>query len=150
MIQAPRGVPTASTSLTSSTLTPAALLRACTTKSESGTMREPHRTVLVAISSQRILVPQPNAGPFLLGVVYNDVNHNNFYDIGEGIGGVTITPSSGGYYAVSSSSGGYAIPIGTSGTIMVTASGSRFWPDHQDSDSYWRKRQTGLHCFRPS
>lgn len=70
----------------------------------------------------------PSAGPFLLGVVYNDVNHNNFYDIGEGIGGVSITPSSGGYYAVSSSSGGYAIPIGTSGTITVTASGPGFGP----------------------
>ena len=70
----------------------------------------------------------PSAGPFLLCVVYNDVNHNNFYDIGEGVGGVTITPSSGGYYAVSSSSGGYAIPIGTSGTITVTASGPGFGP----------------------
>jgi len=70
----------------------------------------------------------PSAGPFLLGVVYNDVNNNNFYDIGEGLGGVTITPSSGSYYAVSSSSGGYAIPIGTSGTITVTASGPGFGP----------------------
>jgi hypothetical protein len=70
----------------------------------------------------------PSPGPFLLGVVYNDVNHNNFYDIGEGIGGVSITPSSGGYYAVSSSSGGYAIPIGTSGTITITASGPGFGP----------------------
>ena len=67
------------------------------------------------------------SGPFLLGVVYNDRN-NNFYDIGEGIAGVTITPSSGGYYAVSSSSGGYAIPIGMSGTITVTASGPGFDP----------------------
>ena len=69
-----------------------------------------------------------NTGPFLLGVVYNDVNNNNFYEIGEGIGGVTITPSSGGYYAISSASGGYAIPIGTSGTITVTASGPGFGP----------------------
>lgn len=70
----------------------------------------------------------PSAGPFLLGVVYNDMNHNNFYDIGEGIAGVTITPSTGGYFAVSSSSGGYAIPIGMSGTITVTASGPGFGP----------------------
>jgi hypothetical protein len=69
-----------------------------------------------------------NSGPSLLGVVYNDANHNNFYNIGEGIAGVTITPSSGTYYAVSSSSGGYAIPIGTSGTITVTASGPGFGP----------------------
>jgi len=65
---------------------------------------------------------------FLLGVVYNDANGNNFYDIGEGIGGVTITTSNGGYYAVSSSSGGYAIPIATSGTITVTATGPGFGP----------------------
>ncbi len=67
-------------------------------------------------------------GPFLLGVVYNDGNGNNFYDIGEGMAGVTITPSTGGYYAISSSSGGYAIPIGASGTITVTASGQGFGP----------------------
>src|SRR5208282_304037 len=50
------------------------------------------------------------------------------YDIGEGISGVTITPNTGTYYAVSSTSGGYAIPIGTSGTITVTASGPGFGP----------------------
>jgi hypothetical protein len=66
-------------------------------------------------------------GPFLLGVVYDDLN-NNFYDIGEGIPEVTITTSNGNYYAVSSSVGGYAIPIGTSGTITVTASGPGFGP----------------------
>jgi hypothetical protein len=69
-----------------------------------------------------------NSGPLLLGVVYNDMNRNNFYDIGEGIAGVTITTSSGTYYAISSSSGGYAIPIGTSGTITITASSSGFGP----------------------
>jgi uncharacterized protein YkwD len=69
---------------------------------------------------------QYNAGPFLLGVVYNDLNGNNFYDAGEGMAGITITPSTGSYYAISTSSGGYAIPIGTSGTITVTASGPGF------------------------
>jgi hypothetical protein len=69
-----------------------------------------------------------NGGPFLLGVVYNDANHNNFYNIGEGIAGVTITATSGTYFAISSTSGGYAIPIGTSGTITVTASGPGFGP----------------------
>jgi len=69
-----------------------------------------------------------NAGPFLLGVVYNNADGSNFYEVGSGIAGVTITPSSGSYYAVSSSSGGYAIPIGSSGTITVTASGPGFGP----------------------
>jgi hypothetical protein len=66
--------------------------------------------------------------PLLTGVIYNDANGNNFYDIGEGISGVTVTPSSGNYYAISSSSGGYAFPIPTSGTITVTASGNGFGP----------------------
>jgi hypothetical protein len=69
-----------------------------------------------------------NTGPYLLGVVYNDMNNNDFYDIGEGIAGVTITTSNGIYYAVSSTAGGYAIPIATSGTITVTASGPKFGP----------------------
>lgn len=82
-----------------------------------------------SISSAFITVDfgaQYNEGPFLLGVVYRDLNGNNFYDPGEGVGGVTITPSTGSYYAISTSSGGYALPIGTSGTITVTASGPGF------------------------
>ena len=67
-----------------------------------------------------------SVGPFLVGVVYNDADGDNFYDIGEGISGIQITPNGGSYYAVSSTSGGYAFPIGTSGTITVTASGSVF------------------------
>jgi hypothetical protein len=69
-----------------------------------------------------------STGPFLLGVVYNNADGSNFYEAGNGIAGVTITPSTGSYYAVSSSSGGYAIPIGSSGTITVTASGAGFGP----------------------
>ncbi len=62
---------------------------------------------------------------FLVGVVYKDNNNNNFYDPGEGLANVTITPSKGTYYAVTSSSGGYAIPItGLSGSITVTAEGT--------------------------
>jgi len=61
--------------------------------------------------------------PFIVGVVYNDMNGNSFYDPGEGLGGVTIMPSSGQYYAVTSSSGGYAIPCPTSGSWSITASG---------------------------
>ncbi len=65
-------------------------------------------------------------GSFLVGVIYNDADDDNFYDIGEGVSGVQIVPSEGSYYAVSSTSGGYAFPIGNSGTMTVTASDSRF------------------------
>lgn len=61
--------------------------------------------------------------PFIVGVVYRDLNSNNFYDPGEGMPGVTIMPSSGQYYAITSGSGGYAIPCPKSGSMSVTASG---------------------------
>ena len=68
------------------------------------------------------------AGPqnFILGVVYNDANHNGICDPGEGVSGVTITPTGGSYYAVSSTSGGYAIPYNGSGTVTVKATGGPF------------------------
>lgn len=62
---------------------------------------------------------------YILGVVYRDRNGNGFYDIGEGLAGVTITPSRGNYYAVTSTSGGYAIPVtGLTGSITLTAQGA--------------------------
>lgn len=68
-----------------------------------------------------------STGPFLVGVVINDGDDDGFYDIGEGMSGVTITLSSGSFNAVTASAGGYALPIsglGAAGTeIVVTASG---------------------------
>ncbi|HYG77380.1 MAG TPA: fibronectin type III domain-containing protein [Planctomycetota bacterium] len=60
---------------------------------------------------------------FLVGVVYNDTNNNGFYDVGEGIPNITVTPDTGTYYAVTGAAGGYAIPVGSSGTINVSLSG---------------------------
>ncbi len=60
---------------------------------------------------------------YILGVVYIDKNNNNFYDIGEGVAGVTVKPSRGSFHAVSSASGGYAIPYSGAGSITVVASG---------------------------
>ncbi|MES2764252.1 MAG: CAP domain-containing protein [Bacteroidota bacterium] len=62
---------------------------------------------------------------FLTGVVFKDNNNNGFYDVGEGVSGVTVTPSKGTFYAITSSSGGYAIPMtNVSGPVSVTASGT--------------------------
>lgn len=61
---------------------------------------------------------------YILGVVYADANSNGFYDIGEGLAGVKVSPPDGVYYATTSTSGGYALPYtGGSGTFAVTASG---------------------------
>jgi uncharacterized protein YkwD len=59
--------------------------------------------------------------PFITGVVYNDTNGNGKYDIGEGLGGVTITVASVGS-TTSFDSGGYRIAVDP-GTYTVTASG---------------------------
>ena len=59
-------------------------------------------------------------GSFLQGVVYNDVNENGRYDLGEGAPGVNVTPNRGGYYTVTSASGGYAVPMANhSGPVDV-------------------------------
>ncbi|MDB5034427.1 MAG: hypothetical protein JWQ98_1668 [Chlorobi bacterium] len=62
-------------------------------------------------------------GHFLTGVVYRDENKNGIYDVGEGLAGVQVMPSSGTYYAVTSSSGGFTIPFSGTGKMMITASG---------------------------
>ena len=59
--------------------------------------------------------------PILTGVVYNDANHNGRYDLGEGLGGVTITVSGVGS-TTTWDSGGYSFPLDP-GTYTVTASG---------------------------
>jgi len=51
------------------------------------------------------------ATPFVTGVAYYDFNGNNFYDPGEGIGGVTVNVEGASYHAVTASSGGYAVPV---------------------------------------
>ena len=48
---------------------------------------------------------------FIVGTVWNDIDWDGMYDPNEGIGGVTVTPDSGTYYAITSNSGGYAIPV---------------------------------------
>ena len=61
--------------------------------------------------------------PFITGVIYSDRNGNQFYDIGEGITGVTVTVSGSAWYAVSASAGGYSVPVPGDGIYTVTFSG---------------------------
>ena len=59
---------------------------------------------------------------FLVGTVWNDTDENGRYDPGEGIGGVTVMPDAGTYYAITADSGGYAIPV-DAGSYEVIFSG---------------------------
>jgi serralysin len=60
---------------------------------------------------------------FLTGVVINDLNGNQFYDLGEGVGGasITATGTSGTFTATSWEAGGYNLAL-PSGSYTVTFS----------------------------
>ena len=60
-----------------------------------------------------------SAVPLITGVVYYDFNNNSFYDVGEGIGGVTVQVPGSTYFAVTASSGGYTVPVTTNGTYTI-------------------------------
>ncbi|MCB1492327.1 MAG: hypothetical protein KDJ77_11120 [Rhodobiaceae bacterium] len=62
--------------------------------------------------------------PQLLGVVINDIDNDDFYDIGEGMGGVTVSISDGTntYQTTTWSSGGWQIEV-PQGSYTITYSG---------------------------
>ena len=64
--------------------------------------------------------------PLITGVAYYDANTNNFYDIGEGIGGVNVTVSGTTTQAITAQSGGYAVPVSGNGNYTVTFSAPGF------------------------
>jgi hypothetical protein len=67
------------------------------------------------------------AGPgdrFLTGVVYNDADHNQKFDLNEGLAGVTVT-AGGGRVTTTNAAGGWSIKV-PSGTYTVMASGASY------------------------
>jgi uncharacterized protein YkwD len=64
------------------------------------------------------------ATPLVTGVAYYDLNGNGFYDVGEGIGGVTVTVDGAAHHGVTANSGGYAVPVPGNGTYTVRFDGS--------------------------
>jgi len=60
------------------------------------------------------------AVPLITGVAYYDFNGNRFYDVGEGIGGITVNVPGSTNYAVTANSGGYAVPVTTNGNYQMT------------------------------
>ncbi len=58
--------------------------------------------------------------PLITGVTYADADGDNFYDPGEGVGGVRVDVEGASYYAVSSTHGAYAVPVSTNGVYQVT------------------------------
>jgi len=63
---------------------------------------------------------------YITGVVYEDLNGNSFYDLGEGRPGVRIDVDDSAYYAISTTSGGYSVPVTADGTYTVSFTGGGF------------------------
>lgn len=62
---------------------------------------------------------------FITGVAYYDLNGNNFYDLGEGLSGVTVKADGNDAFAVTSASGAYSFPVtrNKTYTVRITAAG---------------------------
>ena len=60
---------------------------------------------------------------FIVGTVWEDLNDDGDYDENEGLGGVTVMPDEGTFFAFTGDAGGYAIPITSADDYMVTFSG---------------------------
>lgn len=60
----------------------------------------------------------PNFGT---GVVYYDMNSNNFYDPGEGVAGLTVNVSGASYYCTTAEGGGWTVPIPSNATTRTVS-----------------------------
>jgi len=68
----------------------------------------------------------PRNVAFVTGVVFDDLNGNNLYDIGEGRSGVRVDVDQSAFYAISSTSGAYSVPVIDDGVYDVMFSGGGF------------------------
>lgn len=67
---------------------------------------------------------QVGSSAYVTGVAFYDLNGNGFYDLGEGIGGLTVNVEGSLFHAVTTASGGYAVPVATQdATREVTFAG---------------------------
>ena len=65
-----------------------------------------------------------NGQTFGTGVAFYDLNSNNFYDVGEGIAGLSVNVNGATYYCTTAVGGGWVVPIpDTAATRTVTFSG---------------------------
>ncbi len=105
----------------------------------------------IGVSGPRVggMITQDFGAPaksYILGVTYLDVNGNGSFDAGEGLSGITVSPSVGNWNAVTSSSGGFAIPVDP----LQTATGvlnvpypvqTTAWATIQPLDAAYRQQQ---------
>lgn len=64
----------------------------------------------------------------LVGTVWKDLDGDQEYDEGEGLGEVTVMPDRGDYFAKTGQAGGFALPVTSPGEISVQFSGGELAP----------------------
>jgi len=65
------------------------------------------------------LASRASLSPFITGVAYYDLNGNQFYDLGEGLGGVRVVVDGATAEARTARSGGYSVPVPANGPYEV-------------------------------
>lgn len=82
-----------------------------------------------AVMSTQDFAYSAAGGPFITGVAYSDaVNNDDFYTVGEGIGGITVTAvdtanSANTFTTTTWDAGGYSLDVAPNATYDVTFSG---------------------------
>ena len=84
-----------------------------------------YRDVGPQLAAQVLAAPLSDS-IFITGVAYYDFNSNQFYDMGEGLGGLTVDVSGNAFHAVTMNSGGYSVPVSANGDFDVHFSSNEF------------------------
>jgi VCBS repeat-containing protein len=81
--------------------------------------------------TQHLARPLSAGNPQIVGVVIDDLDEDDFYDIGEGLGGITVTAVGGGqtFTTTTWASGGYALEVAPNASYTVTFSGTALGAD---------------------
>lgn len=85
----------------------------------NGTNRTGASSVGPMIVTQDFAATSGGGQPLITGVAYNDADGDNFYDPGEGMGGVRVEADGSSFYAVTSAEGSYALPVAGDGTYQL-------------------------------
>ncbi|MHB9008331.1 MAG: CAP domain-containing protein [Limisphaerales bacterium] len=75
------------------------------------------------LATQNFAASDGTPGPLLLGVVFRDLDSDQFYDVDEGVSGIRVQLMGGTFETATSSSGGYAVPYAGTESIQVQFSG---------------------------
>ena len=88
----------------------------------TGSFTDEGTTYNAAMATQKFARSGGTPGPFVVGVVYEDLDENGFYTPGEGVAGVRVDVDGSGYHALTPDAGGFAVPVPGDGSYEVSFS----------------------------